>query len=142
MNKFFGVEYGVNNELKIWTGHRYNTNPRKMLISTSSMKVNEFKIGRPKLISTMSAGVELNRNYIRLEKANNKAIFLKIDFNMFFAESIWSYRDKLSATAIFSYNSLLCSKHAVSIKKNIKNTIILNFCIIIKFYVANVQKIL
>lgn len=83
LNKFFGVDYDINNELKIWTGHRYNTNPRKMLISTSSMKVNEFKIGRPKLINTMSAGVELNRNYIRLEKATNKTIFLKIDFNMF-----------------------------------------------------------
>ena len=37
LNKFFGAEV-PNSELQIWSGHRYDNEPRKVLISVGSIK--------------------------------------------------------------------------------------------------------
>lgn len=83
LNKFFGAEKPSNSELQIWSGHRYDNEPRKVLISVGSIKKSGLKIGHPTLSKTMQTGIEMTTNYLRLEKKNASNIFLKIDFDMY-----------------------------------------------------------
>lgn len=81
LNAFFGkVE---KNELVIWSGHRYNNSPRSVLISTGSMKAKKFVVGRPKLLPSMQAGIDMAENYLRFSPKDCSSVFLKIDFAMF-----------------------------------------------------------
>lgn len=83
LNTFFGAVRASNSELQIWTCHRYDNEPRKVLISMGSIKKNGLKIGRPTLLESMQSGIDMTANYIRLEKKNATHIFLKIDFDMY-----------------------------------------------------------
>ena len=83
LNKFFGSEKPSNSELQIWSGHRYDNEPRKVLISVGSIKKSDLKIGHPTLSKVMRTGIEMTSNYIRLEKKNAPNIFLKIDFDIY-----------------------------------------------------------
>ena len=83
INAFFGSDKPSNGELQIWNGHRFNNDPRKILISTGTVKASSLQIGRPLLPPQMSSGMETFTNYIRLEKKDAPNIFLKIDFPMF-----------------------------------------------------------
>lgn len=83
LNKFFGAEKPSNSELQIWSGHRYDNEPRKVLISVGSIKKSGLKLGHPTLSKTMQTGIEMTTNYLRLEKKNASNIFLKIDFDMY-----------------------------------------------------------
>ena len=83
LNTFFGAIKTSNNELQVWTGHRYDNEPRKILISIESVKRTTFKIGRPYLQNCMQKGIKMTSNYIRLEKKESPNIFLKIDFEMY-----------------------------------------------------------
>jgi hypothetical protein len=83
LNGFFGVLNASNTKLQIWTGHRYNNEPRKVLISAGVMKKSEFNIGRPTLLKSMQTGIDMTSNYIRLEKKDCPSIFLKVDFAMY-----------------------------------------------------------
>ena len=83
LNIFFGAVKAHNSELQIWTGHRYDNEPRKVLISIGSIKKSGLTIGRPTLIASMRNGIDMTANYIRLEKKDAVHIFLKIDFNMY-----------------------------------------------------------
>lgn len=68
LNAFFGAVKASNSELQIWTGHRYDNEPRKVLISTGSIKKSGLKIGRPTLLKSMKSGIDMTASYIRLEK--------------------------------------------------------------------------
>lgn len=81
LNAFFGTT--TSNELEIWTSHRFNNAPRKILISTGKMKRSDFCIGRPRLNSVMDCGIKMIPNYVRFEKKDSPNIFLKIDFTMY-----------------------------------------------------------
>lgn len=83
LNSFFGTANGSTTKLQIWSGHRYNNEPRKVLISTGTIKRSEFSVGRPVLLQSMQSGIEMTSNYIRLEKKESPNIFLKIDFEMY-----------------------------------------------------------
>lgn len=83
LNAFFGADRPSNTELQIWAGHRYDNEPRKVLISLRSMKISDFKIGRPNLLPSMRLGIEMNANYLLLETKKNNNAFLKIDFGMY-----------------------------------------------------------
>lgn len=83
LNTFFGAVKASNSELQIWTGHRYDNEPRKVLISMGSIKKSSLKIGRPALLKSMKAGIDMTASYIRLEKKDAAQIFLKIDFDMY-----------------------------------------------------------
>ena len=83
LNTFFGAIKPSNSELQIWSGHRYDNEPRKVLVSVGTIKKSGLKIGRPSLLKSMSAGIEMTSNYIRLEKKDAPNIFLKIDFEMY-----------------------------------------------------------
>ena len=83
LNAFFGAVKASNSELQIWTGHRYDNEPRKVLISTGSIKKSGLKIGRPTLLKSMKSGIDMTASYIRLEKKDAANIFLKIDFDMY-----------------------------------------------------------
>ncbi len=83
LNGFFGVVNAPNTKLQIWSGHRYNNEPRKVLISAGVIKKSELNVGRPTLLSSMQSGIEVTFNYIRLEKKDSPNIFLKIDFEMY-----------------------------------------------------------
>lgn len=83
LNSFFGVVNGSNVKLQVWMGHRYNNEPRKVLISAGTIKKSEFSVGRPALIKSMQSGIDMNSNYVRLEKKNDPSIFLKINFEMY-----------------------------------------------------------
>ena len=83
LDRFFETE--PSNDLVIWTGHRFDNQPRKILLSIGSIPDNKFSIGRPQLQTNMQRGFNLARNYIRFEKkvSPNENIFLKIDYGMF-----------------------------------------------------------
>lgn len=81
LNAFFGRE--EKNKLVIWSGHRYNNSPRSVLISTGSMKAKRFVVGRPKLLPSMKAGIDMAENYLRFSTKDDTSVFLKIDFAMF-----------------------------------------------------------
>ena len=83
LNSFFGTANGSTTKLQIWSGHRYNNEPRKVLISTGTIKRSEFSVGRPVLLQSMQSGIEMTSNYTRLEKKESPNIFLKIDFEMY-----------------------------------------------------------
>lgn len=83
LNTFFGAVKASNSELQIWTGHRYDNEPRKVLISMGSIKKSGLKIGRPTLLKNMKSGIDMTASYIRLEKKDAAHIFLKIDFDMY-----------------------------------------------------------
>lgn len=83
LNSFFGTANGSTTKLQIWSGHRYNNEPRKVLISTGTIKRSEFSVGRPVLLQSMQSEIEMTSNYIRLEKKESPNIFLKIDFEMY-----------------------------------------------------------
>ncbi len=83
LNTFFGSIKASTSELQIWTGHRYDNEPRKVLISMGSIKKSGLKIGRPDILSSMKSGIDMTANYIRLEKKDAKHVFLKIDFDMY-----------------------------------------------------------
>ena len=83
LNIFFGAVKASNSELQIWTGHRYDNEPRKVLISMGSIKKSGLKIGRPALLKSMKSGIDMTASYIRLEKKDAAHIFLKIDFDMY-----------------------------------------------------------
>lgn len=83
LNGFFGLTNTSKDKLQIWLGHRFNNEPRKVLISAGTMKKNDFSIGRPRLLNSMNAGIDMTSNYIRLEKKDSPNIYLKVDFGMF-----------------------------------------------------------
>lgn len=80
---FFETE--PSSDLVVWTGHRFDNQPRKVLLSIGSLPDDEFSIGRPKLQSDMSDGFDIVKNYIRFERqiSDEDNIFLKIDYGMF-----------------------------------------------------------
>lgn len=83
LNSFFGATNASNSRLQIWTGHRYNNEPRKVLISVGTVKKSELSVGRPSLLSSMQEGIDMLPNYIRLEKKSSPNTFLKVDFEMY-----------------------------------------------------------
>lgn len=83
LNTFFGAVKASNSELQIWTGHRYDNEPRKVLISMGTIKKSGLKVGRPVLQKSMLNGIDMTARYIRLEKKDAAHIFLKIDFDMY-----------------------------------------------------------
>ncbi len=83
LNTFFGAVKASSSELQIWTGHRYDNEPRKVLISIGSIKKSGLKIGRPTLLKSMKSGIDMTASYIRLEKKDAAHAFLKIDFAMY-----------------------------------------------------------
>ncbi|HWR28487.1 MAG TPA: Druantia anti-phage system protein DruA, partial [Negativicutes bacterium] len=83
LNAFFGAAKPSNSELQIWSGHRYDNEPRKVLISLGSIKSSGFRIGHPVLLTSMKSGIDMAANYIRLEKKDASGIFLKVDFDMY-----------------------------------------------------------
>lgn len=83
LNSFFGNANGSNTKLQIWSGHRYNNEPRKVLVSAGTIKKSELSVGRPQLLQSMQAGIDMTSNYIRLEKKNSPSIYLKIDYEMY-----------------------------------------------------------
>ena len=83
INAFFGSVNPSNSELQIWSGHRFDNEPRKVLISVGIQKANSFLIGRPTLAKSMQAGIAMTTNYVRLEKKHAAGTFLKIDFAMY-----------------------------------------------------------
>ena len=64
LNTFFGASKTSNSELQIWTGHRYDNDPRKVLISMGSIKKSGLKIGRPTLQKSMTSGLDMTANYL------------------------------------------------------------------------------
>lgn len=83
LNSFFGAVNVSNTRLQIWSGHRYNNEPRKVLVSAGIIKKNELSVGRPTLLNSMQTGIDMTSNYIRLEKKDSPNIFLKVDFEMY-----------------------------------------------------------
>ena len=83
LNTFFGAVKASNSELQIWTGHRYDSEPRKVLISLGTIKKSGLKIGRPSLLDSMQNGIDMTSSYLRLEKKDTPQVFLKIDFDMY-----------------------------------------------------------
>ena len=83
LNSFFGAASGSNAKLQIWSGHRFNNEPRKVLISAGAIRKGGFTIGRPHLLKSMSEGIDMTSSYLRLEKKDSPGVFLKVDFEMY-----------------------------------------------------------
>lgn len=82
LNAFFGKR-DLSKELEIWSGHRFNNSPRKVLISSGSIKTNKFVVGHPTLLPTMEKGIEMSESYVRFMPKENQGVHLKIDFSMY-----------------------------------------------------------
>lgn len=82
LNAFFGINR-PSTELEIWGGHRYNNSPRRVLISVGKMSTLQFSIGRPLLIHSMSNGIKVNADHLRLEKKGHPGTFLKVDYELY-----------------------------------------------------------
>lgn len=80
---FFETE--PSSDLVVWTGHRFDNQPRKVLLSIGSLPDDEFTIGRPMLQKDMREGFDIVKNYVRFERKISESdnIFLKIDYGMF-----------------------------------------------------------
>lgn len=84
LNRFFTPEFaGKAKALRVWIGHRYNNEPRHILISQTEIPVKQFSIGIPKLSTIMNTGIKMPCNFIRLELKTNPRIHLKIDYKMY-----------------------------------------------------------
>ena len=83
LNNFFGMTKASRDKLQIWSGHRFNNDPRKVLISAGYIGKKDLQIGRPTLLQTMSEGIDMMPNYLRLEKADSPGIYLKINYDMY-----------------------------------------------------------
>ena len=82
LNAFFGnTKPGA--EFEIWSGHRYNNSPRRVLLSIGKMTASQFAIGRPTLCKEMQRGIQASQDYVRLEKKGASGIFLKVDFQLY-----------------------------------------------------------
>ena len=141
LNDFFGSSRASSTKLQIWSGHRFNNEPRKVLISATTLKKSEFSIGRPSLLSSMQEGIDMTRNYVRLEKKDSPNIFLKIDFNMYlllreakrgvpvlFMESdivkkVWRFIEQLQSCSDYGYDDVEISLMDVQNKKTITVTV-------------------
>ncbi|KWX82524.1 hypothetical protein AMQ83_32645 [Paenibacillus riograndensis] len=82
LNAFFGMTKS-GNELEIWSGHRFNQSSRRVLISTGKLSSSRFSIGRPRLNTFMSSGIQMIPDYIRFERLSMPSIFLKVDFSLY-----------------------------------------------------------
>ena len=82
LNSFFGIERAVS-ELEIWSGHRYNNLPRRVLLSVDKMGIQQFSVVHPSLINTMQDGIAYTADHVRLQKKDRPDIFLKIDYALF-----------------------------------------------------------
>ncbi len=80
INKLFGCE---DKQLRIWNSHRFNNNPRKMLLSTGGKSKKEFTILVPSLIKTMTIGIDYQKKYVLFALKNDIHINLRIDFNIY-----------------------------------------------------------
>lgn len=83
LDSFFETE--PSSDLVVWTGHRFDNQPRKMLLSIGSLPDDEFTIGRPTLQKDMRDGFDIVKNYVRFERkiSDSDNIFLRIDYGMF-----------------------------------------------------------
>jgi len=140
LNIFFGATK-PSSDLEIWSGHRYDNDTRKVLLSIGSMKASAFKIGRAALQQSMQAGIEMPVNYLRLEKKDVPGIFLKIDFDMYsllseaergvpvlFTESdlvkkVWRFIEQLQSAESFDQDIVVISLLDVQNKKEVRVTI-------------------
>lgn len=82
LNSLFGSNEGPKS-LRIWSSHRYNHKPRKMLISTGTISRNRFEIQTPKLLAEMNKGISYESPYVRMCLKDNATIGIKIDFDIY-----------------------------------------------------------
>ena len=82
LNSLFGSNEG-SRSLRIWSSHRYNHKPRKMLISTGTISRNRFEIQTPRLLAEMSKGISYESTYVRMCLKDNATIGIKIDFDIY-----------------------------------------------------------
>ena len=140
LNIFFGAAK-PSSDLEIWSGHRYDNDPRKVLISIGSMKASGFTIGRPALQQSMQVGIEMLTNYLRLEKKDAPGIFLKINFDMYcllseaergvpvlFTESdlvkkVWRFIEQLQSTEELGEDGVVISLLDVQNKREVRVSI-------------------
>jgi hypothetical protein len=82
LNAFFGTDK-PGAEFEIWSGHRFNNSPRRILVSVGKMNGSQFSIGRPELNSLMKQGIQMTQDYVRLEKKDVSSVSLKVDFSLY-----------------------------------------------------------
>ena len=82
LNSLFGSTEGQKS-LRIWSSHRYNHKPRKMLISTGTIPRSRFEIQTPRLLSEMSKGISYDAPYVRMCLKSNATIGIRIDFDIY-----------------------------------------------------------
>jgi hypothetical protein len=137
LNTFFGSAKVSNSECQIWTGHRYDNEPRKVLISLGTIKKSSLKIKQPALLKSMQDGIDMTSTYIRLEKKDSEHIFLKIDFSMYMflteaergvpvlfmesdlAKKVWRFVEQLQSLSDIEDDTVTVSLLDVQNKKKI-----------------------
>ena len=82
LNSLFGSNEGQRS-LRIWSSHRFNHKPRKMLISTGTISRGRFEIQTPKLLPEMNKGITYEAPYVRMCLKNNATIGIKVDFDIY-----------------------------------------------------------
>lgn len=82
LNKLFRSDEGYRS-LRIWTSHRFNHSPRKMLISSGYIRRSKFEIQTPCLRKEMAEGIKYEPPFVRLCLKENKSISLRIDYDIY-----------------------------------------------------------
>lgn len=82
LNVFFSSKKS-NSDLGIWTSHRFNNQPRKILMSIGDLPRKYFRIGYPVLNFGIENGIDYYASHVRFEVKDNPGTFLKIDFSLY-----------------------------------------------------------
>ena len=83
LNSFFSSTSNSDSEIKIWTSHRYDMEPRKVLFSIRTMRQKEFNVLRPHINPIMNSGIDASVNYVTFYEKRHPDISLKVDFPMY-----------------------------------------------------------
>ncbi len=78
--------FGCKNEhkaLRVWSCHRYDNKPRRMLISTGEIGRSKFQILKPRLQQEMEKGIVFDAPYLKLCLKSNPSTSLRIDFDIY-----------------------------------------------------------
>lgn len=82
LNSLFGSSEGQKS-LRVWSSHRFNHKPRRMLISTGTIPRSRFEIKTPHLLTEMSKGISYEAPYVRMCLKDNPTIGIKVDFDIY-----------------------------------------------------------
>jgi hypothetical protein len=82
INAYFGATE-TSDSIRVWTGHRYNQSPRRMLYSTCARSRNEFEAVCPKPAGAMASTFDLAEDHVLVRLKKEPHTSLRVDYDLF-----------------------------------------------------------